>query len=442
MATVAGVGGAMQRVLTTTAALAARRTGAVQRVRKFTGPTLVQTLVFGWLTHPAATLDQLCQVAATRGVTITPQGLAGRLGSTTAACLEQVVGAAVTELVATEAAVLPLLDRFTAVVVQDSTLIRLPDELAATWAGYGGGRPTGGGTGAALKLQVGLDLRGGQLQGPTLHPGRTQDQRSALPLDPWPAGTLVLRDLGYFSLDSLAAQTAAGQWWVTRPKVNTAIGGGAGDAPQTTIAALVTGAGADQLDQPIALGGRQRLPCRLVAVRLPAALAARQRRKAREEARKHGRPASAARLALADWFVVVTNVPAALASAAEVLILARVRWQIELLFKRWKSIGRLDDWRSTQPWRILCEVYAKLIGLLIAHWVTLIGAWVLPNRSLWKALTVVQTHTPDLARTFDQPEQQAAVLATIARVQRATCRLTTRRTHPATWQRLTTEQAA
>jgi hypothetical protein len=138
MLTVAKVATALQTVLTSTAETAARQTGCVQRVRQFTGATLVHTLVLGWLAHPAATLVQLCQMAATRGVLITPQGLDARFTPAAATCLKEVLRAAVTEVVATEPAALPLLDRFAAVVVQDSTLIPLPDDLADTWRGCGG----------------------------------------------------------------------------------------------------------------------------------------------------------------------------------------------------------------------------------------------------------------------------------------------------------------
>jgi hypothetical protein len=437
MLTVAKVERAMQAVLTTTAEAAARQTGCVQRVRQFSGATLVQTLVLGWLAHPAATLVQLCQTAAARGVLVTPQGLDARFTPAAATCLQQVLTAAVQQVIATEPAALPLLDRFAAVVVQDSTVIRLPDALAATWAGCGGSATA---SRAALKLQVSLELRGGHLQGPTLHPGREHDQRQAPDVAAWPADTLGLRDLGYFNLDRLAEQTAAGQYWLTRPKVNTTIR--TADGPATTIPAVVLGLTDDLGDVPIQLGATHQLPCRLVAVRLPTAVAAGQRRKAREEARTHGRVVSAARLALADWFVVVTNVPADRLTAHEVLILARVRWQIELVFRRWKSLGQVDEWRSQDPDRILCEVYAKLIGMVVAHWITLVGAWDQPHRGLWAALTVVQTHAPDLARTFDDPPALTAALGTIALIQCHTGRLTTRKTHPSTWQLLASEEVA
>ena len=179
MDTIAKVATAMQTVLTTTADQAARATGCVQRVREFTGATFVQTLVFGWLDDPDASLAQLCQVAATRGVTITPQGLAPRFTEQAAACLQQVLEAALRVVIASEPAALPLLDRFAAVVVHDSTIVCLPDALAERWPGGGGGSATGAGTQAALKLQVGLNLRDGTMPHFSLHPGRVQDQAAA-----------------------------------------------------------------------------------------------------------------------------------------------------------------------------------------------------------------------------------------------------------------------
>ena len=49
-----------------------------------------------------------------------------------------------------------------------------------------------------------------------------------------------------------------------------------------------------------------------------------------------------------------------LLTLTEVLVLLRARWQIELLFKLWKSHGHIDESRSAQPWRVLTEVFAKL----------------------------------------------------------------------------------
>ena len=115
---------------------------------------------------------------------------------------------------------------------------------------------------------------------------------------------------------------------------------------------------------------------------------------------EHGQAVSQARLRLVDWTPFCSNVPPALLSGPEVLVVARVRWQIELVFKLWKSAGHLAHSRSAQPWRVVCEVYAKLLGLLIQHWVMVTSLWTYPDRSAWKAAQTLRKHALHLASGF------------------------------------------
>jgi hypothetical protein len=61
-------------------------------------------------------------------------------------------------------------------------------------------------------------------------------------------------------------------------------------------------------------------------------------------------------LRLADWTILLTDVPSKRLRFEEALVLLRERWQMELLSKLWKSDGCIDEWRTSTPWRILCEV--------------------------------------------------------------------------------------
>ncbi len=145
---------------------------------------------------------------------------------------------------------------------------------------------------------------------------------------------------------------------------------------------------------------------------------------------------SQARLTLADWTIYATNLSPGQLSVAEALVLGRVRWQIELLFKLWKSQGHLDRWRSTKPWRILCEVYAKLLTLLIQHWVFLSSSWEYPDRSLSKAAQTVRKQAWYLASVFDSAQRLIEALRVIQRCLAAGCRINKRRADPHTYQLL------
>src|SRR5262249_40876617 len=196
MTSVACLAQTLQTLLTTTADHLATSTGCIQRHRKLSGATLVQILVLGWLQQPAATLHQLAQMAATVGVAITPQGIAHRFTEATATFLKQVLDAAVTQVLASDPVAIPLLRRFPAVIIQDSSIVVLPAPVVTTWRGCGSADPQT--AAAAVKLQVRLDLVTGALQGPLLQDGRVHDLKAPAQTLDLPTGARRLADLGYF----------------------------------------------------------------------------------------------------------------------------------------------------------------------------------------------------------------------------------------------------
>src|SRR4029453_6836424 len=123
-------------------------------------------------------LEELTQTAATLGVEISPQALDQRFTRAAAMCVKQVLDAALTRVITADPVAIPLLARFTAVAVQDSSTIVLPDALAAVWPGCGGSTPES--TSAALKLQVRLDLRTGCLA-VQFQDGRASDRTADWP---------------------------------------------------------------------------------------------------------------------------------------------------------------------------------------------------------------------------------------------------------------------
>jgi len=432
MTSVACLAQTLQTLLTTTAEQVATSTGCIRRHRKLSGTTLAQILVLGWLHQPAATLHQLAQMAATLGVAITPQGIDQRFTEETATFLKQILDVAVTQILASDPVAIPLWRRFPAVMIQDSSIVLLPAPLATTWRGCGSADPQI--AAAAIKLQVRLDLVTGALQGPLLQDGRVHDLKAPAQTLEVPSGALRLADLGYFSLEILQQLSQQGDCWLTRWQAGTVVLDAAGHP--LDLVAWLTAQGDSPVDCSMWLGYAYHLPARLLAQRVPPEVAELRRRRLRAEAQRRGQPVSPLRWATADWAIYLTNVPADRLTWQEALVLGHARWQIELLFKLWKSQGVIDEWRSTHPWRILCELYAKLIAMVVQHWMVLTTCWQFPNRSWVKAAQTIRAYAILVASALVGLADLTHVLAHLSQCLAAGCRLNTRKAAPNTYQLL------
>src|SRR5579864_5215916 len=128
---------------------------------------------------------------------------------------------------------------------------------------------------------------------------------------------------------------AQAAYWLSRLQPGTAI-----FDPQGRRRALRTILrGAAMVDWAVQLGVHHHLPARLLALRVPPEVANQRRRRLRAAAADRGRTPTADSLALADWTILVTNAASDRLSFKEAFVLQRARWQVELLFKLWKSNG-------------------------------------------------------------------------------------------------------
>ena len=431
MSTIPQVSKAMHRVLTEVADEAASATGLVRRRSKLTGSAFAQTLVFGWLADPQASLSSLTQMAATVGVQVSPQALFQRFGREAAECMERVLRASVEQMIAAEPVDIPILRRFSAVAVMDSSTITLPNCLEDVWKGCGG---TGSSGKSALKLQVRMDLNTGALSGPFLEDGRSADGNSPLQREPLPAGALRIADLGYFKLDTFRELDEQGSYFLSRLKVGTKLY--RLDGTELDVSALLRSEPGGRIDSPALVGSRHRLPVRLLSEKVSRKVSDERRRRLKAEAAKKGRTISKDRLERCDWTILITNACPQTLDLEEALALARARWQIELLFKLWKERGGIDKWRSENPWRILCEVYAKLIAMLILHWTLLAGCWEYPHRSLVKAARTVRSYAVMLAYSMTGKMATSEVVRQIGSCLSSGCSIDRRRKRPNTCQLL------
>lgn len=263
----------------------------------------------------------------------------------------------------------PVLKRFNGVYLSDSTRLEHAD--------------------APLKVATRLELQRGGVSW-TLEAIDTHDNATGVMTHPMPPGALHVGDLAFFDLEHFAHWQDEGVDWVTRYKARTLLFDVDGRA-----VSLLDRLRAPALSQPMpVLVGKQQVPMWLVAQRVPAAVYRQRLRQLAHKARRKQKSVSRLQKTLARWTIYLTSVPDL--SFEQLHTLYRARWQIERLFKRWKSLGKLDTSTSAAPLRRQCERYAKLLAVLVAHWFSLPLCWHDPTASRDMAFSLCQRAAPFL----------------------------------------------
>ncbi len=453
MSSIAQVSDTMQMILTSRAKALERESGFVERSSaQLDGPIFSQTTVLTWMHSAEAGYTQLRHTAASLGVHVSNQAIEQRFSEASARLLRALLDEAIGQVISSDASAPEVLARFNGVYVQDGTVISLPASLEQEWPGRGQV-----GQEAALRVQGRLELGSGCLSGLWLQGGREAERSGPAINTPLPVGSLFNADMGYFTLAEMRQRGQLGQYWLTQAKATLTVIDQAGQC--WDLLSFLRAQTSDEVEVEVFVGKRERLPVRLLAVRVSPEEARRRREgangrithrpkgcqapvpgkrkpKHQRQGKRKGKKVSAARLRLADWTIMLTNVPTELLAVQEALVLLRCRWQIELLWKLWKQHGKLDTWRSYKPERILTELYAKLLGLLITHWELLLGCWQAPNRSLLKAKQVVQWMAPCLALALTGVVPLHTIVERTAHMMQTGCTINSRCKRPNTCQLL------
>ena len=395
----------------------AASTGVIKRKRKFSAITLLRMLVFTALKHRLPKPADFKRTALQFGVDVSKAAIPARFTDELVAFLRAVLDRAIERLLTAKQATRASLQGFTGIYLGDGTTAALPDDYAAQFPGCGG---TAGSGRAALKIQLLWEILSGAVRRLVIEAGKSSDAISPIAQEPVPAGSLMVFDLGYFCLDRFRLLIGAGVSWVSRLQFGVTVYDSAGrelsllDSLQRRY-----DAGERLIDITIMLGVVHRLRCRLIAVRVLQETAARRRQAAHAKAAKHGRVASQEYLRWQDWTIFVTDCAPERLTWQAVIVLYRTRWQIELMFKIWKSHNGLVAHRpEASPQEQLAMVYAKLIGAIVQHWVLLTATWTHKDRSLMKAAATLREWINNLAEALDDLKKLADVLARLQEILR------------------------
>jgi hypothetical protein len=424
-ATVSNIATILQEVLVEKAEALARSSGFIVRQRALTGSSFAAGLVIGWLSDEQASLSGLQQMVRAGGSQLSRQGLAQRFTASAAAFMKGLLEYSLSKRVSGECQPHACLADFAHIYVIDSTLIKLPKQLREVWRGC---------QDSALKISLCWDLQNGEWVHCQVHHGEEHDAAVPFARAHVPAKTLYLADLGYYQLAYLQQLSADGADWIMRYKAGTVIYDQAGQ--RLDMLTYLQNLPQDQPHScPVYLGAQAKLACSLVVQRATPDQQAAYEAKLREYEHAKQVEASSETWDLCAYTLYLTSLDPTHFPPQRVLALANLRWQIERLFCLWKTHLHMDDWRSHNPFRILCELYAKLIAALIQQWLFLLGDAHHLHLSRFQARTITRALAFTLLHLLYDTRALEAFLYHIPHLFH-NCRLCSSRSRPSNLQQL------
>ena len=244
----------------------ARQNEFIQRSSsKLRGRDFVELMTTELIEDPAISLEGLCDILGDLNpqAQMTPQALHQRLNPSAVSYLQDVFELALRQQLEPVCERFPVgaLAPFGRVLLEDSTQCRLHEKLAEALKGSGGSAST-----SAVKIDLIYEVLHHSLLEMHLSDGTAADQGRALAIIPHlRASDLVLRDLGYLSLESLREIEARGAWDLSRLKKGVEVYLEAQAEALDLVAHLQQHYPDDEVIDLAVYLGQERVSCRLIA---------------------------------------------------------------------------------------------------------------------------------------------------------------------------------
>ena len=255
-----------------------------------------------------------------------------------------------------------LLNTFNKVWIEDSTSCELDEKLAGAYKGSGGSASKAG-----YKIHLIWEVISGSIKNLKITKSSTADQSMAAGiLNLVSAGDLIIRDLGYYVLSIFRKIADKKAFFLSRLKQNTNMYTTDGKEieditkyinkhfPKHSIIGL-----------DVLIGAAEKLPVRLVVYRAPEEVVNQRRRKQNKNAQKKGRTVSDKNKQWNYFTFFITNVPKEIWKAECLGTIYKLRWDIENIFKNWKSNLNIQIIKGKSKNRVDCFILSRLISIFI-----------------------------------------------------------------------------
>lgn len=257
-----------------------------------------------------------------------------------------------------------VLQKFSSVKIKDSTRFQIDESLREFYPG-----PNGGASGAGVHIQFEFDLLNGRVVDLDVTNALKQDNTDAIEkkahID---RGDLIIRDLGYSSTEVFEHIIEREAFFLNRltPAINVYQYGSTEKVDFSAIQRKMKRKRIRQMEMAVQIGPKS-LPVRLIFQLLPEDLIQKKLTKAYRDARKDKRTLSETSKSRICFNLFITNASSEIIPIEYIQDLYRLRWQIELRFKAWKSFYHINKIKKVKQHRFECYLYATLL-LIMINW--------------------------------------------------------------------------
>lgn len=300
------------------------------------------------------------------GINITKQSLHDRFTSPAVEFLKKCLDCLLAQKISFTGEKQALKTHFNRIRIKDSTKFALPDSFSEKYKGYGGALHH---SSSMISVQYEYDFLSGQSLDLRLTSGVKNDQSDSADFThDIQENDLFLRDMGYCTLSFMSKIHSAKAYFVNRltPRVNIYSEPDSKDPVDINFyLKKVKKDNLEYLEVPVFLGKKDRIPVRLVVSLADETTYEKRLRKTSKQARSTGNKVSDKFKARARLNIMVTNAPAEILKGKDIRKVYSLRWQIELIFKTWKSLATIDEFNTSKIHRFECQLYGKLIWIIL-----------------------------------------------------------------------------
>ena len=256
---------------------------------------------------------------------------------------------------------------FKRVLIKDGTRFDLPAKLAPYFKGFGGSCSSE----SSICIQLEYDLKTGSIAEFKTTSANIPDLKDAqLTKDNIEEGDLILRDLGYFGLNIFEEMIDKNSYFIS--KLNTQvtvfeINNNCFEKLNFKTIKQRFNTKCSQIELGVYIGAETKIPVRLILEPVHEDIYEQRMRKAKKEAHKNGYQVSDEYAARQRFNCYITNISKDKLNTVSIRHIYRLRWQIELIFKVWKSTYKIETTQQMKYARWMTLFYARMFLMLI-HW--------------------------------------------------------------------------